>query len=115
MEMENGKTDKMCCGKSKASNSNWLKFLYLRLDVGDRAVGKTSLLFSYKNNQFPNAIGHGNGYGIPKLMETYSFIWVEEEVCYLILQVIGAEFEFLCEILLKPANILFPTNSVTAT
>ena len=98
-------------------------------------MGKTSLLFSYKNNQFPNAIGHGNGYGIPKLMETYSingmaigngygipklmetysFIWVEEEVCYLILQVIGAEFEFLCEILLKPANILFPTNSVTAT
>ena len=41
-----------------------------------------------------------------------SFIRVEEQVSSLILQVIGAEFEFLCEILLKPANILFPTNSV---
>ena len=56
----------MCCGKSKVSNSNWLKFLHSQ--VGDKAVGMTSLLYSYKNNQFPN----GDWKPKPSLMDTYS-------------------------------------------
>ena len=58
----------MCCGKSKASNSYILAKVLIS-QVGDGAVGKTSLLYSYKNNQFPEEHGLPN---VPKVLENYT-------------------------------------------